>query len=341
MLKEPVFLVLGAAASLHLGFPLGKDLPKLIQDEILGDLDTYRALLSLELEGSINWTHEHEYIVDQFIEHLYFIQTTIDSFIGRDINRVILGKAAIYSVLAKKETRTSFQQADDNWYTLLWNRLNDGCETLDQFLDSLRNLRILTFNYDRSLEEYLYKATQIHYNVQDKSQDKEKLDLGFDALHIKHVYGQIGALPFQNSCKKYYQNLLSLPISSIDILERPYSPEKANKLANLLLASKMVRVFTENNTDEEQAVRDFIKRSMSGVVEMFFFGFGFNDSNCKLFEDGLGHRGISLQATIYGLGQKKIDTKVKKFFRRIGFDTDPMRFTEYTIDDIALNHLNF
>ena len=50
------------------------------------------------------------------------------------------------------------------------------------------NLRIITFNYDRSLEEFLLRAIQAKFGLPEW----EAFDLFKEAVSIEHVYGDLG-----------------------------------------------------------------------------------------------------------------------------------------------------
>jgi hypothetical protein len=74
-------------------------------------------------------------------------------------------------------------------------------ETLNSSFDEFENnkLSIITFNYDRSLDHYLFSSLR---NWHGKSVDEciEKLA----KVPIIHVYGQLGTIPYpQHGCRQY------------------------------------------------------------------------------------------------------------------------------------------
>ena len=75
---------------------------------------------------------------------------------------------------------------DDNWYEYLWSRLTDGVAKngIAQFGDN--QLTIITFNYDTSLEQYLFTALKNSYGLSDKI----ALEL-LQKIPIIHMYGRL------------------------------------------------------------------------------------------------------------------------------------------------------
>ena len=107
---------------------------------------------------------------------------TIDSFLAENPKFRDIGKAAIAHFLIacenernlsssirheKKNERAAF--LEDSWYQFLWNQMLDirlltEEDTRDQFY-------FITFNYDRSLEHFLYKAMSARFT--NKIEDGE------------------------------------------------------------------------------------------------------------------------------------------------------------------------
>jgi hypothetical protein len=72
------------------------------------------------------------------------------------------------------------------WYRYLFHRLGDNP---DEFRQNF--LSIITFNYDRSLEYYLFTAIKNRWQLKDE----EITELLTKEVPIVHVYGQLGGLP--------------------------------------------------------------------------------------------------------------------------------------------------
>ena len=65
----------------------------------------------------------------------------------------------------------------------------------DYFKLSKSNLTIITFNYDRSLEHYLYNT---FLNFTKSLTEKEKIE-ELKKLKIYHVYGKLADLPWESN----------------------------------------------------------------------------------------------------------------------------------------------
>ena len=77
-------------------------------------------------------------------------KVTIDAFLEHRDNFVEIGKAAIAACLIKYERAEMFD-ASRCWYPYLFNKMNT---TFDEFSEN--RLAFVTFNYDRSLEAFLF-----------------------------------------------------------------------------------------------------------------------------------------------------------------------------------------
>src|SRR5207245_416239 len=94
------------------------------------------------------------------------------------------GKFVIVAVIADAERRASPPRTtSDHWYAYLWDHLSDGSR--DDF--STNCLKIITFNYDRSLEYFLREA--IHVNYRMSLEEAERLRQS--VIRIIHVYGAL------------------------------------------------------------------------------------------------------------------------------------------------------
>ena len=81
-----------------------------------------------------------------------------------------------------------------DWYEYLSERLNPSFDEFEH-----NKLSIVTFNYDRSLEHYLFTSLRKwHRRSVDDCIEK------FAKLPIIHVYGQLGKIPYpQRGCRQY------------------------------------------------------------------------------------------------------------------------------------------
>jgi hypothetical protein len=157
MFEKETVLILGAGASVDAGYPLASALVKSIYDEVT------------QQQKSFCKQNDEPYNENEFNRLLRsFWPINIDKFL-KDLdgennkNIVDYGKKAIARVLLQSENKDVFSYAYDrepvpeNWYRFLYNALTSGCAQ-DPSLILKNKLKIVTFNYDVSLEYYLRKT---------------------------------------------------------------------------------------------------------------------------------------------------------------------------------------
>ena len=192
---EHVVLVLGAGASTDYGYPLAGGLKDAITGRESGGGRRYNEMLKL-LDGN----QGSKETVRRFIADLQrSSQPSVDAFLERRANYMAIGKAAIAAVLMSYEDERELHRVSYNerWYDFLWDRLDDGSGTPRDL-----GLSIITFNYDRSLEQYL--GMSMKHSRQGVTDDQVGEQLR--QLNIIHVHGSLGALPFLEPDARPYQS---------------------------------------------------------------------------------------------------------------------------------------
>ena len=169
MIKQKITLVLGAGASFPYGFPLWRDLKNDIANELTTWSDVTIKEVHLVSRISRLTGYSLEDIRNFGIELRKSDQPSIDAFLfGRpDPNFIEIGKYAIAKYIIQSEDKerlpTDPQQNEldkQKWYGYL---LNTYLPTLHDI--KLSNLSIITFNYDRSLEYYLYFTLRSRFGL--------------------------------------------------------------------------------------------------------------------------------------------------------------------------------
>ena len=127
--------------------------------------------------------------------------TSIDTYLSQDFGEYtrlfrLIGKLAITHVISVAESEKRFlqlevpnsemQKTKDHWYRYLWQEcLAKDIQTLSQL--KAKKLRIVSFNYDRSLEYYLGKKIAARFLVApgrniEQDQAHEWAASGFEAI---------------------------------------------------------------------------------------------------------------------------------------------------------------
>jgi hypothetical protein len=271
MLHQKTTFVIGAGASKEVRLPIGPELASSISrllhfkferfehEPTTGDRTFFHAMRShLKDHNTIN-----EYLgVARQISEGVPLAKSIDSYIDnhRDDSRVAeLGKAAIAYCILKAErdsdlwldpaagpTRTPLQKLQASWYFSFGRQLTD--QVPKSGLSSLfDNLRIICFNYDRCIEEFLKHWLRVLYAIEPNEAERV-----VKTLNIIRPYGRIADL---NSVA--FGNPSALP--------------------QIFGHSRNINTFTEQVNDEK--LQASIEGAMTEAQTILFLGFGFHPPN--------------------------------------------------------------
>lgn len=193
MIETPTVLILGAGASAPYGYPLGSDL----KDKIIHSLNAM-------VENENGWVEELDvdpFLVSEFTKKFEDSKRpSIDSFLDKqkeDFTQI--GKIAIVDAIAKcedpkirdpKRLKSDIKMDEkDDWYTYLVEILYE-CDVDDVG----KNLSIISFNYDRSLEYFLLKPLQGTFKELELEEDCAAT---IKQIPIIHMYGRLDSLPWE------------------------------------------------------------------------------------------------------------------------------------------------
>jgi hypothetical protein len=190
MIQVPTVLVLGAGASVPYGFPSGAELRRLIISSLKPRLP--RGQLSTLLIAS---GFSVEEINDFRTELMNSNTTSVDLFLEKRRKFINIGKAAIAASLLpfEADSKTTMlepwecalplrDRAKEGWYQYFASQLKLGYDNWGRGL-----LTILSYNYDRSFEHYLFTILR---SSCDRSLDEcwKK----FQEIPIIHLHGALG-----------------------------------------------------------------------------------------------------------------------------------------------------
>ncbi|HEG44584.1 MAG TPA: hypothetical protein ENH94_11100 [Phycisphaerales bacterium] len=251
MIEKNTVLVLGAGASCPFGFPIGRELVKIIIRNLGPSGDLLRIL--------INHGFDEDWI-NSFKDALLGAEPlSIDTFLEHRPDFEKIGKEAIAGSLLPYEHlgrfNTMLLQDENNWYRYLFNRLNTS---FDDF--ALNQLSVITFNYDRSFEHYLFSVLKNTYNKTEE-ECAEKLK----SIPVIHVHGSLGSLIWQES---------SLSSVSYGIWSNKRYKGQAVKQGgeNIIIVHE-----ANKETPEFQKAHQLL----SQADYVYFLGFGFNRDNVR------------------------------------------------------------
>lgn len=197
---------------------------------------------------------------------------SIDNFIdahGGDGRIEICGKLAIVrSILAAEKASPlyineqaghktiSFGSVEDSWMNRFVQLLTENCR-IEQISERLSSIVVVTFNYDRCFEHFLFHSLQNYYGIGVEAAS----DL-ISRMEIYHPYGKVGNLPWQSR-----DNAVEFG-AEID----------SNRL---LTISSQIRTFTEG-TDPDSSEIESIHARMASSTILIFLGFAFHTLNLQL-----------------------------------------------------------
>lgn len=279
-MTEEITLILGAGASLAMGYPTGAELR---QEIINRTLEHSSVICSRSL-------NIHEDQLEDFVNEFEKSQMiSIDSFLARRTEFSEIGKRTIAALLLERENKKLLirNENNDNWYLYFYNQVaaSESWKNLN-----FKHISIITFNYDRSLEHYLLYAMSSSYGKSLKDA-YEKLK----EMKIIHVYGSLGTSDITNSEYFEYETHISQKIVS--------------------MAASNIKVIPEGRNDDT-----YLKRAREILLQsdkIAFLGFGFDTINLERLDSLNTCNQITsskqrkIVGTIYGMTQAEAIRAIK------------------------------
>jgi hypothetical protein len=161
---------------------------------------------------------------------------------------------------------------DGSLYALIWNALNKY-PTAKELADDMP-FTFITYNYDRSLEHYLYKVMENFYCSQDEAFQQIIYD------NIFHVHGCLGEyrsnLHSNDNCRNY-----------VGRLDEDHVKLAANQI-------KVIHEVKDLPSDKE------IQQRLHDAQRIVFLGCAFWEDNIKRLFDPYGEPGGPLDISTFG-----------------------------------------
>ncbi len=284
MIKEDTVLILGAGASCPFKFPGGDAL----SEQIFNELNTessflFKVLRNLGYESDLIWEFRNTLHGAGFL--------TIDRFLQKRPDFLDIGKSAIAAILLPYEVKSNLFGFKNNWYKYIFQTLTEG--TTKETLLANR-LKIVTFNYDRSLEHFLHTSIKNAFKVNDV----ESAEL-LKSIEIFHIHGQLGYLPWQPFRK--------------EVNEVPYDCNKTSDIhlfTNMVeKAFKSIQLALEDSPPINARGIDIAQQVIQFSKNIYILGFGYDIENLRK----LNFQYIKGQKTIKGTS-KGLTLQIKELF---------------------------
>ena len=287
MISRKTVLILGAGASEPYGFPLGRQL-----------LNRICALLGPEHHKNAHHKvlHDLEHApseIEEFWNELRHSDWgSVDEFLEKNHRKYIeIGKHAIASALIPFEDHNCLfppRAPTNNWYNQLAEALDVESEEVTD-----NQLAVLTFNYDRSLEEYLRTVirTRRHCSLSEAEEIRQ-------SIQIIHLYGDLGKL------------------ESTTRDEQKYSPDLETARVKAAAESMKILHESEDRTPEFDQAEELLEQAQC----IYFLGFGYHPTNVRRLRvfnsewDEERKKRQIVKGTILGIDDQKWGTIVGKVF---------------------------
>jgi hypothetical protein len=314
MINDKVTLVLGAGASAPYGFPLGTSLMLSVISKLNNQSTHFDQKISTVLSDmGFDYQAQRMFINELRGAH----QPSIDAFLQERGQEFLgIGKAAIAAALIpyedldgllSLENELSATVQNQRWYGYLLNLMG----TYRDFGDN--HLSIITFNYDRSLEYFLFNAIKHRFNLND-----EKALRLLQTIPIVHVYGQLGKFDFHD------------PTNG-----RPYSTELSVDTVKRCIHEIHLMYDIRDEGDFVRSNQESFKLIQS-AHRLIFFGFGYHEKNLERLKLREFFTGEDIIAGFYGrkAGETDRDLALIEQYSPPGI---PVQHREGTVLEILQN----
>jgi hypothetical protein len=290
-LKDTIF-ILGAGASKPYGYPTAGELR-------IDIIKNYEAVL----RETIQLMRRSEDVLKGLMEEIKDIvekfdlshTNSIDLFLSRNIGKINTDLGVrllwVFIIWYERNSKLSSQieNRNEDWYFEFFNELTNDITTFEE-LENLPNEKIhfVTFNYDRSFENYIYTSFMHSFSLSAEETTK----LFHKHFKIHHVYGKVANLEWESSTDTLdYKSSMLLPLAV-----------QAPRLINLIYGGRKV--------DDE------IKELIKSKIKIVFLGFGFTKANIDFLDiRELLTPGHVIYATGIGLYETRI-SRIKSFLQR-------------------------
>lgn len=224
----------------------------------------------------------------------------IDEFLNEKQEEYhLVGRAAVLIFILKyeHEQESGFREEtpggkDEDWYTLLFKAMSisgSKLQPLEEFPEN--KVAFITFNYDRSLEHFLYSTLTCAYD--ERAHEIKNNVKRFLPFKFIHVYDQVDK-PEWDGGIEYGQPFDRTTIRGL--------------MGN-------IRLIGERTDDDGEKIRELLE----WAKKIYFLGFGYADENLdaigiRTFISG-GTRGTHIYGTARGKTPDEIERTKKRFHK--------------------------
>lgn len=257
MNEHTIALVLGAGSNCELGFPSGTGLTQYIVD----------SLHEHKVSDALHYHLRHKFsdaTIKNFREELIKSGCrSVDRFLQYRPEFAEIGKHAIAIAILRFEHESiaggfaadempKIYRSSESWYSYLLDRIVEEPDALRRI-----NLKIVTFNYDRSLEFSLITGLMSRLKLSELQALERIKPLG-----ITHVYGSVGDLSHTGPAEEFI----------------PYGKGFDARIDHSYAAN---RIRVVDGREDDSAEFKSARADLESADTIAFLGFGFDPVNVR------------------------------------------------------------
>ena len=328
MIDIPTVFILGAGASKPYGYPTGNELKEFITSKLFTLLNRFireREELQVVREAC-------ERNVREFVESFRGTVDSIDLFLSRRPEFMEVGKLAILYSIFHFEHKSRVDLTEGDWLAYLFRKMITTARKPNQLALNLNNVSFVSFNYDRSLEQFIYTKLINSFGEKIDSIIKEQIS----QIPILHVYGKVADLPWEESSGltvDYNANPNQIDMwRSSDIVAKDFGGLQEHW-------QKQIFIIEDERAQNQQNI-DAIKSIIEAAKRVFFLGFGFADENMGIigFPDIL-RDGQEIRGTIMDITPHEFKQTAARFMPYLTDGRIRKNFLNGSCLDLLRNHL--
>jgi hypothetical protein len=248
LLNIPTVLVLGAGASVPFGFPTGRQLSELLCKDLMAE----RAGAGFHILRD-RCGYSADQIEDFRLAFFRSGKSSVDAFLEHRTDFKDIGIAAIAQALIRYENEGELFGFDEsNWLREMIIRLNTAFDDFGK-----NRLSFVTFNYDRTVEHFLFSSLKHGYGKTD-----EECAAVLDNIPVIHLHGRLGYLPWQSRSES-----------------RAFHTDIDQQ--GLKAAIDNIKIIHEPITDGRDVDFKSAKAKLAEAEQVVVMGFGYNATNVE------------------------------------------------------------
>jgi len=279
MITIDTVFILGAGASKPYEYPTGKELRLDIYSNSVEQINKFKQVTTYRIKDLLFET-------SKFTETFFNSSVpSIDLFLARNPHFSDVGKLSIVLSILEAEKKSKFREnisdINQDWYSYLFHRLTEELNTPDSYNDIVtKTVSFITFNYDRSLEYFLYESLSNSFSSVPEDRIINKLK----QIPVYHVYGVIDKLPWQGGSTAY---------------------RKGKNLAAVMKMKDNIKIIHERDKQPSRELEVILKNAK----RIFFLGFGYAKENLEILgiPNLINIDDKQIYGTAFGLFDKEID----------------------------------